>query len=68
MGIKNCETSKGPRGQTIVRPFGRDDSSFTSGISDAKSKNGDAGGSPTNLGHSLSGASAVQTGTGKSGK
>jgi hypothetical protein len=57
---KNCETTKGPRGQTIARSFGRDDSSFSSGISDDQSKNGKAGGSATNLGHSLSGAAAVQ--------
>lgn len=60
----NCETTSGPRGQKVVRSFGRDDSSFTDGISDDKSKNGQAGGSPTNLSHSLSGASAVQHATG----
>ena len=61
---KNVEKSSGPRGQTIVRSFGRDDSSFSKGISDAESKNGKAGGSVTNLSHSLTGASAVQHATG----
>lgn len=60
----NVEKTKGMRGQTIVRSFGRDDSSFEDGINDAESRNGKAGGSPTNLSHSLTGASAVQHATG----
>lgn len=60
---KNVEKSKGARGQTIGRSFGRDDSSYP--VDDGQAKNGkEMGGSTTNLGHSLSGASAVQRGTG----
>jgi hypothetical protein len=53
---KNVETSKADRGQTIVRSFGRDNSSHDVPNSHGK----EMGGSTTNLSHSLSGASAVQ--------
>lgn len=56
-----CDVTSGPRGQKVVRVFGRDDSSSGVGISDAESKNGrKMGGSATNIGHSINGASAVQ--------
>lgn len=57
---KNVDKSSGPRGQTVVRSFGRDDSSFTRGVSNDEAKNGKLSGSPTDLSHSLTGASAVQ--------
>jgi hypothetical protein len=50
------ERSKGARGQTIVRGFGRDDSSMD--VPNARGK--DLKGGTNNLAHSLSGASAVQ--------
>ncbi|MCA1458096.1 hypothetical protein I6F35_33725 [Bradyrhizobium sp. BRP22] len=51
------ERTKGARGQTIVRGFGRDDSSMD--VSNARGK--ELKGGVNNLSHSLSGASAVQT-------
>lgn len=60
----NVSMSKGARGQTVVRSFGRDDSSYA--VNDGEAKNGKAmGGSTSNLAHSLSGASAVQHAKGK---
>lgn len=53
----NCEVSSGARGQKIVRSTGRDDSSFGN---DENFKGGKMGGSTSNLGHSLTGAGAVQ--------
>lgn len=53
----NVDRSKAARGQTIVRSFGRDNSSMDT----PNAKGGKMGGSTTDLSHSLSGASAVQT-------
>lgn len=50
------ERTKGARGQTIVRSFGRDDSSMDVANSHGKELKGGV----NNLAHSLSGASAVQ--------
>ena len=50
------ERTKGARGQTIVRSFGRDDSSMDIPNSHGKELKGGV----NNLAHSLSGASAVQ--------
>lgn len=52
------QTSKGARGQTVVKGFGRDDSSMD--VPNSKGK--EMGGGVNNLAHSLSGASAVQSG------
>lgn len=53
---ESVERSKAARGQTIVRSYGRDDSSMSvPGATGQK-----IGGSVTNLSHSLSGSSAVQ--------
>jgi hypothetical protein len=52
------QKSKGARGQTVVTSYGRDNSSME--VPNAKGK--DMGGGITNLSHSLSGASAVQSG------
>jgi hypothetical protein len=56
---KHCDMTAGPRGQQVVRQFGRDDSSHK--VNDGEAKNGrKMGGSTENLGHSLTGGSAVQ--------
>jgi hypothetical protein len=50
---------KGARGQKVVRPTGRDDSSFK--VKDKEARDGKSmGGSTKNLGHTISGASANQ--------
>lgn len=57
---KTSETTAGGRGQKINRSFGRDDSSMP--LNDAQSRNGgEMGGSTTNLSHSMTGGSAVQS-------
>lgn len=52
----DVERSSAPRGQQILRSFGRDDSSYEV----ANTHGGKMGGSATNLSHSLTGSSAVQ--------
>lgn len=52
------QKTKGVRGQTVVKGFGRDDSSMDV----PNSKGEEMGGGVNNLAHSLSGASAVQSG------
>lgn len=55
------ETASAARGTTIVQDFPRDNSSM-----DVKTPHGKKlGGGRDNLGHSLSGASAVMTGSSK---
>ncbi|HWW46320.1 MAG TPA: hypothetical protein VNZ94_00575 [Xanthobacteraceae bacterium] len=55
--MEQCiEKSKAPRGQTIVRSFGRDDSSMDVANSHGKEMKGGT----NNLSHSLTGSSAVQ--------
>jgi hypothetical protein len=49
------ETARGKRGTKVVADFARDDSS----MSVPKCHGRDLGGSPTNLDHSISGASAA---------
>lgn len=57
MANEKCvERTKGARGQTIVRSFGRDDSSMDVPNSHGKELKGGV----NNLTHSLSGSSAVQ--------
>lgn len=60
MANKYVKTEKAARGQTVVTPFPRDNSSYDAGEMDGRPM----GGSTTNLSHSLSGDSANQQGTG----
>lgn len=61
--MKNSSTMSGVRGQKVMAATGRDDSSYK--VNDGQAKNGkEMGGGPSNLGHSLSGASAVQNAKG----
>lgn len=61
---KYVKTEKAARGQTVMVPFPRDDSSYDAGDMDGRAM----GGSPTNLAHSLPGNSAEQEGTGHNKK
>ncbi len=56
---KYQKTVSAPRGQKIVTAYPRDDSSYKT---DGMKSDMSFGGSPTNLEHSLSGASANQQG------
>lgn len=56
----NCQVTSGPRGQKVVRSFGRDDSSADVGSNEMSMNGAKMGGGVSNLGHSVSGASAVQ--------
>lgn len=59
--MKTVTSEAVARGQKIVTSFGRDNSSHQ--LPDTMG--GKMGGSPTNISHSLSGASAVQRQSGK---
>ena len=61
--MKNSYTKSGVRGQTVMCATGRDDSSHKVNESEAM-KGREMGGGMDNLGHSLSGASAVQNAKG----